>query len=164
MPVSEQGYHLLVCLAVKNPCLAAEDRAVLKEVIHGLDIQNSDTLLDVNDKWSIQQRMEANLIYLLVKYESFAAKQEGFVEEVEAAEYLSLPDSRQDGKKYTVEEKKQLVKVEPTVTTAKQMLLEAQELASLVNKLSRTVFGRNQKLDHMGVNYRRELSYNENCH
>lgn len=164
MPISTHGYDLIVRLAVSNPSLDPKDRGVLKEIVYGLDIQNSDSLASVNDKWIVQQRIEASTIYLLVKYESLAARQEKFSEEVEAAEYLSLPESKPDGKKYTIEDKRNLVKVENTASSAKQLLIESQELASLMSKLSRTVFGRNQKLDHMGVNYRRELSFDESTH
>lgn len=161
MPMSLLGYDLLVRLAIQNPSLDAQDRGILKEVIQSLEIQNSDTLSSVNDKWTIQQRMEAVMVYLLVKYESRAAKQQRFSEEVEAAEYLSLPEDKPDGRKYTVEDKRNLIRVEQTSSSAKNLLLEAQELSNLMNKLARTVFARNQKLDHMNVNYRRELSVDE---
>lgn len=162
MPVSQQGYPLLVKLALQNDHLEACDRSVLKEVVYALDVQGDPTLVDINSKWVMQQRIEANMIYLSVKYEKRLAKQERIVDEVEAASYLDLPDRRGDDKKYTLDDKKYLIRVEPDVAVAKDALIEIRDLVNLLNKLSRTVFGRNQKLDHLGVNYRREIQADEN--
>jgi len=164
MSISDSGYLAIVKLAVRNEQLDSEDRVVLKEVVNGLDITSPQAFLDMNQRWTIQQRLEASMIYLLTKYESRAAKQERFTEEVEAAEFLSLPEKKSDGKRYTVEDKKSLLKLEDTVRTCNKTLLDTQELSNLMNKLAKSVFGRNQKLDHMGVNYRRELSCDENSH
>ena len=158
MPVSDHGYLAIVRLAVSNGQLIDGDRVLLKEVVNGLDLTNPQALQDMSQRWGVQQRLEASMIYLLTKYESMAAKQERFVEEVEAVEFLALPEKKADGRKYTVEEKKNLVKISETVKACTKSLLEIQELSSLMGKLARTVFNRNQKLDHMGVNYRRELS------
>lgn len=164
MSISDHGYLAIVRFAVKNTHLDPEDRLLLKEVVNGLDLLTPQALQDMSQRWQVQQRLEADVIYLLTKYESLAARQERFVEEVEAAEFLTLPDKKSDGRKYTVEDKKHLLKISDTVKACEQTLLDTQELSSLMNKLSKTVFGRNQKLDHMGVNYRRELSFDENSH
>jgi hypothetical protein len=157
------GYQLVVKHALQNEYLEAVDRSVLKELVYALDLQGDPTLVDINTKWVMQQRMEANMIYLSVKYEKLQAKQEGNVPEVEAACYLNLPDKREDGKKYTLDDKKQLVKVEPDLAVAKHRQRELKDLVNLLGKLSRTVFGRNQKLDHLGVNYRREILSDTNA-
>lgn len=162
MPISTEGYQLVVKLAAQNDHLEAVDRPVLKRIVYALDLQGDSTLADVNSKWVMQQRIEADVIYLSTKYEKKAARQERISDEVEAACYLSLPDKRDDGKKYTLDDKKHLIKIEPEVAVAKDTLIEVKDLVNLLGKLSRTVFGRNQKIDHMGVNYRREISADEN--
>lgn len=162
MPVSQLGYQLTVKLALQNEYLDSSDRPVLKEVVYALDLLGDPTLVDINMKWVAQQRIEASMIYLTAKYEKIRDKQEGVAEEVEAASYLNLPDKREDDKRYTLDDKKHLVKVEPDVAVAKDKLRELKALANLLSKLSRTVFGRNQKLDHLGVNIRREIQADEN--
>lgn len=162
MSVSNEGYQLVVKLALQNDYLEAVDRPVLKRIVYALDLQGDPTLADINTKWIMQQRIEADIIYLSTKYEKKAAKQERVTDEVEAACYLNLPDTREDAKKYTLDDKKHLIKVEPEVAVAKDALIEIKDLVNLLSKLSRTVFGRNQKIDHMGVNYRRELQADEN--
>lgn len=162
MSVSQDGYRLLAALAIQNDYLDSADRATLKEVVYSLDLQGNPTLGDINQKWIWQQRIEAGIIYLVAKYEGRLFQQERAVPELEAAAYLDLPDSREDGKKYTVEDKKQLLKVDPDVAVAVMKLNGLKELVGLFNKILRSVFGRNQKLDHLGVNYRRELQADEN--
>lgn len=162
MPISDEGYRLVVKLALQNDHLEATDRPVLKRVVYALDLQGDPTLVDINSKWVMQQRIEADMIYLSTKYEKKAAKQDRATDEIEAACYLDLPTAREDGKKYTLDDKKHLIKVEPEVAVAKDAQIEIKDLVNLLSKLSRTVFGRNQKIDHMGVNYRREISADEN--
>ena len=84
MSISDHGYKAIVRLAVANEQLDPEDRPVLKEVVSGLDLTVPGALTDMQQKWTIQQRLESSMVYLQTKYESRSARQERFVEEVEA--------------------------------------------------------------------------------
>lgn len=156
------GYKLLVAQIIGNDYLEAKDRQVLKDVVYALDLQGEGTLIDVNQQWITQQRIEANMVYLTSKYEAMVIQAERAGDEVESALYLDLPATREDGKRCTAEDRKRLLRLEPDVAVAKHKVVELQILTNALSKLSRTVFGRNQKLEQLGVNYRRELSSDGN--
>jgi hypothetical protein len=172
MPISTMGYKLLVRQILTNSLLTSEDRQVVKDIVYGLDLTGEDSLTDVNDKWVIQQRLEASIIYLLCKYEKAVGRAEAVMdgvtsglEEVEASARLDTP------KEYSnAESRKAYVRLDPDVAVhklrvneAKQAILEAKELYNDIDRLAKTVFRRDKKIENMNVNVRRQMTADENA-
>ena len=172
MPISDMGYKLLVRQILTNSQLTSEDRQVVKDIVYGLDLTGEDSLTDVNDKWIIQQRLEASIIYLLCKYEKAVGRSEAILEgimsgleEVESVARLDMPKDYSN-----VESRKAYVRLDPDVAVhkgrvleAKQAILEAKELYSDIDRLAKTVFRRDKKIENMNVNVRRQMVADENA-
>lgn len=157
MPVSTMGYRLLVRQLVSNELLASEDRAVVKEIAYALDLQGDPTLGDVNSKWIDQQRIEASMVYLLNTYERIVDKAESELEEIEATARLDIPK----GVAGNAEERKAYVRLDPNVAVHKDRVVNAKSLHKDLDRLAKTVFRRDKKLENLTVNYRRELQSDE---
>jgi hypothetical protein len=157
MPVSQMGYKLLVRQLVTNELLSSEDRAVVKEIVFALDLQGDVSLSDVNLKWIDQQRIEASMVYLLNTYERLMAKTEAELEEIEATARLDMPK----GAAGNEQERKAYVRLDPNVAVHKDRVLNAKSLYQDLDRLAKTVFRRDKKLDSLTVNYRRELQADE---
>jgi len=172
MPVSDMGYKLLVRQVLTNGLLAAEDRQVIKEIVYGLDLTGDDSLTDSNDKWIVQQRLEANIIYLLCKYEKSVGRAEAILEGImsglEEVESVAKLDTPRD---YTnAESRRAFVRLDPDVAVhkervldAKRAILEAKELYNDIDRLAKTVFRRDKKIENMNINIRRQMTADENA-
>jgi hypothetical protein len=158
MPVSEMGYRLLARQIISNEVLAAEDRTVIKEVVYALDLSGDHSLSDVNDKWVYQQRMEANIIYLLSRYEKAVGRAEAELDEAEAVVELDMPKEIPK----TAGARKAHIRLDPDVAVHRHRVMLAKELHSDLDRLAKTVFRRDKKLENLNVNYRREQTADEN--
>lgn len=154
----DRSFQLLVGLILENEYLDPSDRQTVKDIIYGLNLTSDGSFDDINNKWEMQIELETLIVYLVRKYTKVLAGVSKEHDDMFADKRLSVDDYSSAGKKYTAEDKKSLVRLDPDLNVLIDRSLNINLLVQDLQDVMRIVFGRNQKLDHLTVNYRRELA------
>lgn len=150
----------LVLRLAKNEFLAPEDRSVVKDVVYAL-ILDTETVEDVNEKLKGQVRLEADMVYLMGVYRDLKNEFTYELEEEEGHVLLDTPRRNDDGYKTSAKELKAHSVTNPEVAVKRRRLASVTSLYESLQLLWKIVFARNEKLEQLSVNYRKELKADE---
>lgn len=153
-----ESFKLIYEQIVLNKHLKSKDRKVVKEVYNDMDLNSYSSLAALNEIERDQLRMEARCAYLVSVYTDHAESQESDSDYIEANAQLSLPEKGPDGKKYLAADRDALLTTNDMVTEARQAKREAKALLRDISKMSKMVDNRNQKIENLQVNHRREMA------
>lgn len=155
------SYMRLAKRIVSSPIMTAEDRQVVKDILFNLSL-DAKSYTDMNTKWEGQQSIEADVLYLLGEYRDKWQENQFRYEEEEAGIMIDdVPSVGPTGKKTTVKETKAYIAVNPDLAVLRRELYQYSSLFQDIQNLVKYVFARNDKLDNINVNYRRELKADE---
>ena len=143
--------------------LRSNHKKVLAEIIDALSIHWISSMLDVNEAWKDQMKIEAYMIFLVGYYGDIEREVETKLAEAEARLTLGIPRKGESGEKYTVDMVKALIMTDDDIMQLKGERDEIRNLNRDLALLLKVVMGRNQKLDHLSVNFRREFTADENA-
>lgn len=147
----------LVQYIVKHDFLETEDRPVVKEVIYKLEL-DLETFEEVNEKLKGQIKLEADMVYLLGKYRDICNDLKIELDEEEATVFLDAPKRNDEGYKTSAKEFKAYQLAHPEIAVKRRRLVAVESLLATLTLLSKVVFARNDKLEQLSVNYRKELA------
>lgn len=147
----------LVQYAVHHESLDPDDRPSIKDVIFQLAL-DLDTVEEVNEKFKGQIKLEADMVYLLGKYRDKCNDLKIELEEEEASVFLDAPKRNDEGFKTSTREFKAYQLTNPEIAVKRRRLAACESLLSSLVLLSKVVFARNDKLEQLSVNYRKELA------
>ena len=155
-----QGLELLDHLIREHPSLKVEDHSIVNTLCTNLALQEDHGL--INKYICNQPDNEAMALYLLGKYESWFNVLKASVLEHRAGSALSLGSKDQEGFKWTKQSKEEwLLATDATYIGKVDRLRIAENLYSLIKGLYGITLNRDEKLQHLSNNYRRELRGNE---
>jgi hypothetical protein len=137
--------------------LDAQDRAVVKNVVYALDLDGQPDLSSMDEKWQKQMRMEASMVYLIGRYTDYLQAAEGNLEATESNVRLQVPDKDPTTqKKYNKEDRDAVLSINEEVLQHRSDRDAIKSLHRDLTNLMKIVIGRNQKLENLSVNYRRD--------
>ncbi len=158
----ESSFALLVQQIVKNDHLMAHDRLVVKDIVYALSLEGESSLLDINSKWIKQAEIEAAMVYLLGVYGDKLKDSERDLNEQEATKRLDPPDITTRTGRITRDDYSAMLALDPDVSILRHRVSTLQSLYRDIDNLAKLVFWRSKKLEHLNVNYRRELEADRN--
>lgn len=136
----------LVGLILQSPILDIEDAHLLKEVAAWLTIDDVNQVRDVNEAMKQQIDLESAVMYLRGKYR----RHKGHVDlEKDLSWHTAGVKHGQRSSERTLD---------PGYTSIAERAVDIGDLVSLLTDLTSIILGRQTKLEHLSVNYRRELS------
>jgi hypothetical protein len=154
-------YQLLLQEMTSNSYIDDTDKRVLKNVIDDLRITDLTDLKDINEKWEDQVRLEAAVVYLTGKYSNKLQVIESGAEQSEALALLGIPEKNSEGRKLIAADRAAIITTNDKVRELRIRKSVLKALNRDINNLSKIVFGRNQKLENLSINVRREMSADE---
>lgn len=162
--MSTNEKYLFLKRVLENPELDSCDRPVLKSVITKISISTNELNLEsINDLWADQIDLEARMLYLIGKYSHLEDKASEIVDTIEGSYLLQLPDKMPDtNRRINKEDRMAMLRNEEEVRFERYKIIDIRALVRDLSNLHRLVIGRNQKLENISVNYRRELKADEN--
>lgn len=156
--IMHSDFQHLYELIIRNPKMRKPDKIVVKEVLDSLDLEGDVVLADLNSKIVEQLRIETQMAYLAVSYTDSYNRAESDVKRIEANAILSLDDKTETGRKHNAETRQATVNLDDTVTEVRADRDFYRSLHHAIKELARIVSARMAKLEHLNVNYRRELA------
>jgi hypothetical protein len=147
----------LTKLILKSDLFEKSHQELLKNIVYSLSLESTDNIIDVNNEWKTQIEIETSIVFLVGFYTGLLSKQDIVNNHRYDETLLSIPDKPDNSlRKYTVDEKKALVKLDNIVYRGmlKHSLLN--DLIRNLENLQKIVFRRDKKLENLTINYRRE--------
>lgn len=155
-------FQLLASRLVGNRELAPKDRPYVKKIIYQLNLDAETSPRDQNDRWAVQQRMEAAIIYLVGVYSDHVTAAKRNLEDAKDEERLELPEKDSDtGRKYNKEDREALIGRSADVRDKRDQLDDSQALLRDLVKLEQTIIRRNDKINDVSINVRRQEEVDE---
>jgi hypothetical protein len=154
-------FQQLARLILESPYVDPEDRLVLKQVVYRLKLYATN-LEDINDKIKGQIEIEAAISYMSGKYLQKMNDAQAEMEEIEATKLSQMPDKTDIGYKVTEKERKTLLAIDPDTAIARKRFSEKQTLYKNLQSILKIVFKRDDKINNLCVNYRKELKLDQN--
>ncbi len=139
----------------RHPHLKVEDHPVVEKVTSLL--YTSDEIGLINDYFRMQIEAEAGATYLVGRYISLVTKLKEMLREHRAGKLLMLGERNDDGYKWTAKGKEEwLLATDAPYATQLEQIAKVDNLLNLLKGLKEIVFGRNDKLEQLSINYRRD--------
>lgn len=149
------GFTLLENLIVSHPHLKQEDHAVISKVCRLLEIQEEHVL--INEYHRRQVELEATAVYLTGKYTALVKRFESVFNKHRAGKSVELGERNDEGLKWTrIAKENWLLGTDARYIALVDTLAEAQRLLMMLKGLSDVIFARDNKLEQLSINYRRE--------
>lgn len=142
---------------LSHKMLKLEDNAVISQVCYQIRIEDDPG--KINEYHRTQVGSEAAMVYLTSKYGELVVRLKKKRDSYLIQKSLELGSTNEiDGKKWTSKKAKQewILMTDPDFALLAEKVDDAANLASLVQGLFTIVFGRNDKLEQLSINYRRE--------
>lgn len=156
------SYELVVQRIVKSEYLKENDHVVIERITYALSLDGPAELTDIDTKIKMQMDIEADIIYLLGEYEDLLYRYDDMLDRIEAARRLDLPDRDGNDRKYNEADRAALLTINQDVQKLRAKQHGAKSLSRDIDRLAKIVFRRNDKLDLLTVNYRREIAADAN--
>lgn len=158
----DDEFQLLAARLSNNDELKPEDRPRVKRMVYQLNLDNETTPRDQNDRWAVQQRMEAMIIYLISTYTDHVIAASRNMEWARDDERLTLPDKDPDtSRKYNREDREALIGQSSDVRDKQEQKDASDALLRDLKKLEATIIRRNEKVNDISVNVRRQEEVDE---
>lgn len=156
-------FQVLVIHLVENEELDPKDKPRIKKVIYQLSMDELDrSPKDQNSRWADQQRMEASIIYLVGKYSDYVIAAKRNLEDAKDDERLDLPEKDgETNRKYNKDDREALINRSADVHDKRDQLDALQSLLRDLIKLEQTIIRRNDKLNDVSINIRRDKEVDE---
>ena len=143
--------------------LKVEDHEVVSKVAGFL--YTSDEPGKINDYFRGQIEAEAGATYLVGRYTSLVNKLRERVREHRAGKFVELGERNDEGYKWTAKGKEDfLLGTDAQYATQMETVAKVENLLSLLKGLREIVFARNDKLEQLSINYRREMEIDRKTH
>ena len=156
-----EAFRRLAKRLVTSPVMTKEDRQVVKDILFTMSLDRA-SFEDLDQKWQGQIESEANVLYLQSVYrDKWQEKQFEYDEEESGILIDDVPAYGSSGKKITGKEVKAHLAVHPDLAVKRRELYMYTSLFKDIQSLVKFVFDRNQKLENVNVNYRREIKTDE---
>lgn len=156
------GYELFAARVLNSGYLDRSDHCVVERVAYALSLDGPGVLDDVNTKTKMQMDIEADVIYLVGVYSDKLARYESALERMEAVKRLDIPERSASDKKHSVADQAAILTINSDVQKLRVKRNGAKSLSKDIDRLAKIVFGRNDKLNLLTINYRRELAADSN--
>lgn len=154
------GLLLLDQLIRQQSSLKVEDHDVVKSLCTDLALQEETGY--INSYICKQPDLEATALYLYGKYSTLYEKLKASVAEHRADHALKLGSKDDEGLKWTKQSKEEwLLATDVKYVERLERLRKVESLYMLIKGLYNITLNRDEKLQHLSNNYRRELKGNE---
>jgi hypothetical protein len=153
----------LANFVVSNEAFCKNHVKILEDIVYSLELESTNNIIDINKAWKVQVDLEVAVVFLVGYYNSKLSKSNIVSDHKYSEALLSVPDKPTNSlRKYTVDEKKSLVKIDKSVYRGMLVNSLLSDLVKNLESLQRIVFSRNKKLESLTINYRRELESESN--
>ncbi|MCG8434624.1 MAG: hypothetical protein MJA83_11385 [Gammaproteobacteria bacterium] len=154
------GFLLLDQLIRQHNSLKIDDHKVVQDLCEKLALQEEHGF--INSYICEQPSLEAQALYLLGRYEALYNRLKAIVAEYRADKTLTLGSKDDEGFKWTKQSKEEWLLATDTKYLEKvERLRNVENLYTLIKGLYQITISRDDKLQHLSNNYRRELKGNE---
>lgn len=148
--------ELLKNLVLSKKHLKEEDKPLIVQLCEKLRILAD--VRDINEYFRQQVEVEAGMVYLVGRYTMIVDKFKDVVESHKAGKSVELGERNDEGLKWTKAGKEQwLLGTDARYVALLGTLKEAERLLDLLRELSKVAFRRQDKLEQITINTRREI-------
>jgi len=162
MSMRSEWFLPLMARIIRNPSLDSDDRPWVKKLIDSLNVAKRKDFEQIDDMWEHQMKMEAIMVYLLGKYGDQYEDADDLLGEIESTFKVDIPiKDPESGYKRTKDDIDSILLQNEEVREAREAKRSNKSLNNDMQYLSKLVFGRNQKLENLTVNYRRMIAADE---
>lgn len=162
-PNRQQSFRRLIALIMESPYFKTEHISIIKAVCLKLNLQSS-SLQHINKKIQDQIEIEADIIYLLGKYRVEYYETLCLYEEVSGCSLAKVPSATDEGFRRNIKEITALVDSDPDVAVLKNKYLGMKSLYKDLQNIFQIILARNENLNHLSNNYRKELTVDNNSY
>lgn len=157
----DSSYKQLAQLIMNSPHFDEEHRPDLKRVVYRLSLDRVDNVEHVNAKIKGQMEMEATMVFLVGHYRGIQYELDNDIEREEGLATLDVPTKTADGYKTTAKQAKAQVLANEEVAVLRMKLSPLKSLVMDLENIFTLVLKRNQKLEQLSINYRREQNIDD---
>jgi len=159
----ESSFLQLAELIDTNDLFNKDHCEMLYTLVYSLSLDGVDNITDINSMFINQVELETIVVFLVGYYNNKLAKHNVISDYTYANTLLDVPEKPNNSlRKYTVDEKKSLTKLNRDVHRNELTKALLSELVKTLESLQRIVFYRNKKLENLTINYRREVESDSN--
>jgi len=157
----DSSYKNLAQLIMDAAHFEEEHRPDLKKVVYRLSLDSVDNIENVNEKIKSQMEMEATMVFLLGYYRGCQFELDNDIEREENLAVLDTPSKNEDGYKLSAKQFRASYLANQDVAVLRMRLSPLKSLVMNLDNLFTIVIKRNQKLEQLSINYRREQNIDD---